>query len=211
MPSHSRPWAGAALAVWLIAFLLASALIYQRFQQEGVHSLATVTSLPSTSLLATASNSRAASGQSPDPVARAGVTGGSGPRIASLSIPRIGINNAGIFERGVDGRGQMLIAPGYAVTHYSFSAPFGRGNAVLYGHDDIQGDIFGQLYDLEPGDTIQVTVGKTVQRYRVVGHIVVEPTAVSVLSATSDARLTLITCWPFGVDTKRWVVTAVKV
>ena len=37
------------------------------------------------------------------------------------------------------------------------------------------------------------------------------PTAVSILAPTSDARLTIITCWPFNVDTKRWIVTAVKI
>jgi sortase A len=104
----------------------------------------------------------------------------------------------------------MLIAPGYAVTHYSFSAAFGGGNAVIYGHDDIQGNIFGHLYDLAAGDLIQVTVGKEVQIYRVSGHQIVAPTAVSVLAPSSDARLTIITCWPFAVDSKRWIVTAIK-
>ena len=102
----------------------------------------------------------------------------------------------------------MLIAPGYAVTHYSFSAPFGAGNAVIYGHDDIQGNIFGHLYDLAAGDLIEISVGTTTQTYRVSGHQIVAPTAVSVLAPSSDARLTIITCWPFNVDTKRWIVTA---
>ncbi len=105
----------------------------------------------------------------------------------------------------------MSIAPGYAVTHYSFSAPFGSGNSVIYGHDDIQGNIFGHLYDLAAGDTVQIAVGGTTQTYRVSGHQIVAPTAVSVLAPTSDARLTIITCWPFNVDTKRWIVTAVRV
>jgi sortase (surface protein transpeptidase) len=38
----------------------------------------------------------------------------------------------------------------------------------------------------------------------------VAPTAVNVLDPTPDARLTIMTCWPFNVDTKRWIVTAVK-
>jgi LPXTG-site transpeptidase (sortase) family protein len=45
----------------------------------------------------------------------------------------------------------------------------------------------------------------------VTSHEIVLPTAVSVLASTADARLTIITCWPFNVDTKRWIVTAVKV
>src|SRR5437588_12511138 len=63
--------------------------------------------------------------------------------VAYLSIPRLGIKNAPIFDRGVDGGGNMQIAKGYAVTHYAFSSQIGAGNAVLYGHDDIEGSVFG--------------------------------------------------------------------
>ena len=105
----------------------------------------------------------------------------------------------------------MLMAPGWSATHYVLSAPFGQGNAVVYGHDDIEGNIFGHLYDLRAGDVIRIEVGDTMQTYRVAGHRIVPPTAVEVLAPTTDARLTLITCWPFGVDTKRWVVTALKI
>ncbi|MDQ6884864.1 MAG: sortase [Candidatus Dormibacteraeota bacterium] len=129
---------------------------------------------------------------------------------ARLSIPRIGIRNAPVYDRGTTAKGVMLIAPGYAVTHYAGSAPFGAGNAVLYGHDDIEGNIFGRLYDLAPGDIVQLAVGSQTQVYRVTGHQIVAPTAMSVLAPTSDARLTIITCWPFNVDTKRWIVTAVR-
>ncbi len=132
------------------------------------------------------------------------------PLTARISIPRIGIHNAPIYDRGMDAKGVMLIAPGYAVTHYAFSAPFGTGNTVLYGHDDIQGNIFGHLYDLKAGDTVQISVGTATLTYRVTGHQIVSPTTVSVLAPTPDARLTIITCWPFNVDTKRWIVTAVK-
>jgi sortase A len=129
--------------------------------------------------------------------------------IASISIPRIGIRNAPVYDRGTNAKGVMLIAPGYAVTHYASSAPFGTGNTFLYGHDDIQGDIFGHLYDLAPGDIVQVNVGGATQVYRVTGHQIVPPTAVGILAPTPDVRLTIMTCWPFNVDTKRWIVTAV--
>lgn len=140
-----------------------------------------------------------------------GGTGAAGSTTtARLSIPRIGIRNAPIFDRGTDAKGVMLIASGYAVTHYASSAGFGRGNAVLYGHDDIQGNVFAKLYDLNAGDVIEVSVGSQTQQYRVTGHQIVAPTAVGVLAPTGDVRLTIITCWPFNVDTKRWIVTATK-
>ena len=137
---------------------------------------------------------------------------GAGPSqvVAYLSIPRLGIKNAPIFDRGVDTGGNMLIAKGYAVTHYSNSSPIGSGNAVLYGHDDIEGSVFGHLQDLKAGDEVDVALaGGSAIAYHVTGRTIVPPTAVQILKPTNDVRLTLFTCWPNWVDTKRVVVTAV--
>lgn len=130
--------------------------------------------------------------------------------VGRISIPRIGIRDVPIYDRGTDSKGNMLIAPGYAVTHYSFSAPFGTGNAVIYGHDDINGNIFGHLYDLGAGDLIQISMAGKIQTYRVTGHQIVPPSDVAVMNPSGDVRLTVITCWPYNVDTKRWIVTAVS-
>jgi len=130
--------------------------------------------------------------------------------VAYLSIPKLGIKNAPIFDRGVDGGGNMQIAKGYAVTHYAYSSPIGAGNAVLYGHDDIEGSVFGRLKDLQPGDEVDVTPpGGSPVSYRVTVRSIVAPTAVQILQATNDVRLTLFTCWPNWVDTQRVVVTAI--
>jgi LPXTG-site transpeptidase (sortase) family protein len=136
---------------------------------------------------------------------------GAGPSqiVAFLSIPRLGIKNAPIFDRGVDPGGNMLIAKGYAVTHYSNSSPIGSGNAVLYGHDDIEGSVFGRLKDLQVGDEVDVALaGGSSAVYHVTGRSIVAPTAVQILQPTNDVRLTLFTCWPNWVDTQRVVVTA---
>ncbi|MDQ6883976.1 MAG: sortase [Candidatus Dormibacteraeota bacterium] len=147
------------------------------------------------------------------PHQRAGLrSSGSAPSrpIAYISIPKIGINAAPIFDRGVDTSGNMLIATGYSVTHFDHSSPIGSGNAVLYGHDDIQGSVFGRLKDLTAGDEIDVTpAGSSAVVYHVTGRTIVEPTAVQILNPTNDVRLTLFTCWPNWVDTQRVVVTAV--
>jgi len=138
-------------------------------------------------------------------------SGGSAPSrpIAYITIPKIGITSAPIFDRGVDKGGNMLIATGYAVTHFDHSSPLGSGNAVLYGHDDIQGSVFGRLKDLAAGDEIDVTpAGASAIVYHVTGRTIVQPTAVQILNPTNDVRLTLFTCWPNWVDTQRVVVTA---
>ncbi len=129
--------------------------------------------------------------------------------VAYISIPSLGIKNAPIYDRGVDARGNMLIAKGYAVTHYSYSSALGAGNAVLYGHDDIEGSIFARLKDLKAGDMVHITaVDGTTVAYRVITRTIVPPTAVQILQPTGDVRLTLFTCWPNWVDTQRVVVTA---
>jgi len=136
---------------------------------------------------------------------------GAGPNqvVAYLSIPRLGIKNAPIFDRGVDAKGNMLIAKGYSVTHYAFSSPIGSGNAVLYGHDDIEGSVFASLKDLKAGDEVDVSLGgETPAVYHVTSRKIVAPTAVEILQPTNDVRLTLFTCWPNWVDTQRVVVTA---
>ncbi len=137
---------------------------------------------------------------------------GAGPNqvVAYISIPRLGIKNAPIFDRGVDAKGNMLIAQGYSVTHYAFSSPIGSGNAVLYGHDDIEGSVFGSLKDLKAGDEVDVAdANGSRTAYHVTGQpAIVPPTAVQILQPTNDVRLTLFTCWPNWVDTQRVVVTA---
>ena len=136
---------------------------------------------------------------------------GAGPSqvVAYLSIPRLGIKNAPIFDRGVDTKGNMLIAKGYSITHYAFSSTIGNGNAVLYGHDDIEGSVFAHLQDLKAGDELDVALaGDVAVVYHVTSRTIVPPTAVEILKPTNDVRLTLFTCWPTWVDTQRVVVTA---
>ena len=141
-----------------------------------------------------------------------GSTSGAGPSqiVAYISIPKLGIKNAPIYDRGVDGGGNMLIAKGYSVTHFALSSAIGSGNAVLYGHDDIEGSIFARLKDLRNGDEVDVQLASGAPvAYHVTAQTIVAPTAVQILQPTSDVRLTLFTCWPNWVDNQRVVVTAV--
>lgn len=136
---------------------------------------------------------------------------GAGPNeiVAYISIPRLGIKSAPIYDRGVDQSGNMLIAKGYAVTHFALSSAIGSGNAVLYGHDDIEGSIFSRLQELQAGDEVDVqTATGSPVAYHVTGRTIVAATAVQILQPTNDVRLTLFTCWPTWVDDRRVVVTA---
>ena len=93
--------------------------------------------------------------------------------------------------------------------HHSGSAnPGQRGNLVLSGHDDVFGEIFRYIGDLKSGDTVDVYSKESKYTYTVTNKRIVDPTDVSVLQATTDATLTLITCYPYLVDTQRTVVFA---
>ncbi len=129
--------------------------------------------------------------------------------VGTVTIPRLGIHKAPIFQRGLDPKGQMKVAPGYSLTHYAFSQlPGELGNAVLYGHDDIEGSIFRYLHNLEPGDTLTFESPQRAINFRVTGKTIVTPDRVDILNDTPSPRLTLFTCYPYWVDTHRVVVFA---
>ncbi len=92
--------------------------------------------------------------------------------------------------------------------HVGSANPGERGNCVLSAHNDIYGMIFRNLPDLELGSEVFVHTAGQVYRYVVSQKRIVEPTEVSVLAPTSSPVLTLISCYPYGIDTHRIVVVA---
>jgi sortase A len=92
--------------------------------------------------------------------------------------------------------------------HLNTADPGERGNMVLSAHDDIYGEIFRRLGDLELGDEIVVYAGEQPYRYIVTAKQIVDPTDVSVLAPTTKPVATLISCYPYMVDTHRIVVVA---
>ncbi|MBP8947625.1 MAG: class D sortase [Candidatus Promineofilum sp.] len=95
------------------------------------------------------------------------------------------------------------------IGQYAGSGQPGRtGNVVLSGHNDIYGEPFRYLDRLQVGDEIVVSSERQTYTYVVSEVRVVEPTDVWVMAPTDDARLTLISCYPYRVNTKRIVVFA---
>lgn len=85
------------------------------------------------------------------------------------------------------------------------------GNLVLSAHNDIYGELFRHLDQLETGDVFQVQTQTEIYNYEITGWEVVEPTAVDVLDSTGDPTATLISCYPYQVDNMRIVVFARRV
>ncbi|MBN1139856.1 MAG: class D sortase [Anaerolineae bacterium] len=92
--------------------------------------------------------------------------------------------------------------------HLGSANPGERGNMVLSAHDDIYGEIFRRLHELELGDEVIIYAGEQPYRYRVTAKQIVEPTEVRVLASTTKPVATLITCYPYMVDTHRVIVVA---
>lgn len=87
-------------------------------------------------------------------------------------------------------------------------APGQVGNMALAAHNDIYGELFRDLDQLKPGDEVVVSTGSQSYTYIVRETRIVEPTEVSVLDPTDWASTTLISCYPYRVNTQRIVVFA---
>jgi sortase A len=90
--------------------------------------------------------------------------------------------------------------------HIGSGNPGEPGNVVLSAHNDIYGQLFRDLDQLEPGDEIILSTATQDFVYRVTETRIVEPTAVEVMLPTARPTVTLISCYPYMVDNQRIVV-----
>jgi sortase A len=117
-----------------------------------------------------------------------------------IQIPAIGVD-APVIE----GDDWETLKQG-AGHHVGSANPGERGNCVISAHNDIFGELFRDLPDLGLDDEIFVHTASQVHRYIVTQKRIIEPTEVSVLEPTSSPLVTLISCYPYGIDTHRIVV-----
>jgi sortase A len=160
--------------------------------------------------------------------------GGLGARVAPLrtdpptyiTIPSVGIDSQVVpvgweMLPGKEGRdsAQWQVAE-YAVGHHQGSAnPGENGNVVMSGHVDWKGEVFRNLHKVKPGAEVHVYSGDREYLYIVVDTKLVKEEGPDVTDAmrqanaaymnpTPDQTLTMITCWPYGVDDHRLIVIA---
>jgi sortase A len=120
-----------------------------------------------------------------------------------LDLPSLGKINLTVVEG--DGWEQLKQGVGH---HIGSANPGTAGNVVLSAHDDIYGEPFRDLDRLKPGDEAILYTATQKFFYRVVTVQLVDPTDVSIMGPTVRPTLTLISCYPYMVDTQRIVVTA---
>ncbi len=141
-----------------------------------------------------------------------------------LKIPAINLITA-VTERGWK---QVKQANGALVSewedvnfaagwHKNSTIPGRQGNVVVSGHNNVDGAVFRDLWQLDPGATIYVDQGRVRYTY-VIDEVTIEPETnttaaqqaenAAFLNQTNDNRLTLITCWPWNDSTHRVFVVA---
>ncbi len=92
--------------------------------------------------------------------------------------------------------------------HIGSPNPGDVGNMIFSAHNDVYGEIFRYLDQLQPGDEILIFTQQRQYTYVVRGTQIVEPTQVEVMSSTNKPTATLISCYPYLKDQQRIVVFA---
>jgi len=97
--------------------------------------------------------------------------------------------------------------------------PGDGGNSFIYGHSAVEAffrrhqdypeTIFSRLDGIDIGQDVEIEKDGQLLRYVVRSKKIVDPTDFTVLQPNRDKEnVTLMTCWPLGIGTKRLIVTA---
>lgn len=142
-----------------------------------------------------------------------------------LVIPAIDLDTAivdvgwEVVERGAQRTTEWQTADNAAGRHLNSARPGEMGNVVLSGHHNTKGEVFRGISEqkLAIGDVIYLYDAQG-QRYTYRVTEVTEPLLevgaseaqrlanARYIQPTSDARVTLVTCWPYWTNTHRIVV-----
>lgn len=141
-----------------------------------------------------------------------------------LEIPSIGLYApvvaADFSFTEVEGStfGQWKAPSFYAAGWHPDSALLGEvGNTVINGHHNIYGEVFGDLVDVQEGDSIFVYAGDRKYEFVVANRMILPETFMDTttrlenakwLAKSNDVRLTLVTCWPWDSYTHRLILVA---
>jgi sortase A len=124
-----------------------------------------------------------------------------GDSLTRIKIPALGLDT--VVVEGITPSALRAGAGHYPQT----PLPCETGNVSIAGHRTTYGRPFGNIDQLKPGDTIELTtpIGGCV--YQVAKDpYVVAPTDLSVIDPTGERSLTLTTCHPKGSAAQRLVI-----
>lgn len=141
-----------------------------------------------------------------------------------ISIPSVGIENT-IITPNVESFDKKVYDKYLykGVAHFKYTPlPGDGGNSFIYGHS---GDnryykrnpnnphiIFTKLKDIKIGDTVLINRDDKLIEYRVITEKIVSTDDISIIEGVKGKEtLTLMTCYPWGIGTHRYVVVAEKI
>ncbi len=139
-----------------------------------------------------------------------------------LTIEEIQINEAPVTAN-VDSSKESVYqdALGKGLAHFKGSnLPGGNGNVLIYGHsaagdyaeknpDDVV-TAFTRLFKLNIGDNIKINFEDKNYKYTIKKIKEINPDDVEVLQNNGGKTLTLMTCSPPGLNSRRLVITAIQ-
>lgn len=139
----------------------------------------------------------------------------------ALSISKLGINKVNLTPN-VESYDEKVynLSLKSGLAHFKGTPlPGDGGNSFIYGHSavpsfftrhqDLAETIFSKLEKVDVGDEVSVFRDGKELKYIVRKKKIVEPDDFTVLQAQGDMEsVTLMTCWPVGVPTKRLIVLA---
>lgn len=153
---------------------------------------------------------------------------GTGASNFNISIISLDINAP--VTKNVDGSRKEKYLPNVlqGVAHYQHKVlpdvtvdgalPGEPGNIFLFGHSQIPGGdtsnfkgVFNNLPNIKIGERVQIFYQGNSFVYEVYEAKVVGKNEISYLEKTPQETLTLMTCWPLGLDIKRFVARAKRV
>jgi sortase A len=85
------------------------------------------------------------------------------------------------------------------------------GNVVLAAHNDVYGELFRHLDQLQPGDEFQIQTQSGAHTYVITNVFTTGPDDVSVLADRGRPTATLISCYPYQINDQRIIVYADRV
>jgi sortase A len=125
-----------------------------------------------------------------------------GDAIAKLRIPRLGLSAVVVNGTGV---GDLRRGPGRHLESYM---PGEHELVYIAGHRTTYGAPFGNINELQPGDTITLELPYATVGYRVTRHRIVDDNDVSVLESPHHEQLVLQACHPRFFASERYLVYA---
>lgn len=146
------------------------------------------------------------------------------PRVYILRIPKLDLEApvVRVAERKIQLESnvvrQVYVPHSFAVGWNENSAPVGSsGNTVFVGHNNIYGEVFKDLWNLQSGDEIVVQTGSGDRSYLVSRVITLDESSLPIherienaswVRQTSYEQLTMVTCFPYSSNTHRLIVIA---